>query len=159
MSENKTNQEKLQDALGLLDDELLLEVEKLRRAPQKRRPPLWHRLAAIAACLGVLVGSVFAGKFFNQGGMPKSTEYLSADEETEGAIEEGILEEEKTETETEDIEIENFETSEGDESSTAAGAALPEAVGVTIEPLMVDLCDHPDISADMERLFNYQGRC
>ena len=34
MSDNK---EKLQDALGMLDDDLLLEVEKLRRMPQKRR--------------------------------------------------------------------------------------------------------------------------
>ena len=32
MSDNK---EKLQDALGMLDDDLLLEVEKLRRMPQK----------------------------------------------------------------------------------------------------------------------------
>ena len=34
MSDNK---EKLQDALGLLDDDLLLEVENLRRMPQKPR--------------------------------------------------------------------------------------------------------------------------
>ena len=76
MSDNK---EKLQDALGMLDDDLLLEVEKLRRMPQKRRSFQWHRLGAIAACLCVLVGSVFAGRWIKLGSRPESADYLTAD--------------------------------------------------------------------------------
>ena len=166
MSDNK---EKLQDALGMLDDDLLLEVEKLRRMPQKRRSFQWHRLGAIAACLCVLVGSVFAGRWIKQGSRPESADYLTADgleTATEGAAEkktenttEDAIEEETPTEEAEYIEVDNLERSEGEKSNTAAGAALPEAVGVTIEPLMVNLCDDPDVAADMVSLFIYQGRC
>ncbi len=164
MSENK---EKLQDALGMLDDDLLLEVEELRRRPQKRRALQWHRLAAIAACLCMLVGAVYAGGFI--GGRPENEEFLTADEAemvTEGAAEEGVLTEDAAESEEamaeetaaeEDAE-ECFETSEGENRQNAAGGALPAATGVFVEPLMVDLCDHSDREVDMIPFFIYQGR-
>lgn len=165
MSDNK---EKLQDALGMLDDDLLLEVEKLRRAPQKRRFPMWQRLTAIAACLCMLVGAVFAARFM--GGQSGNEEYLMADGAeavTEGAeTEDGMLTEDAAESEEamaektameEDAE-DCFETSEGEIRQNVAGGVLPAATGVFVEPLMVDLCDHSDRIVDMIPFFIYQGR-
>lgn len=165
MSDNK---EKLQDALGMLDDDLLLEVEKLRRAPQKRRAPMWHRLAAIAACLCMMVGAVYAARFM--GGRSGNEEFLMADGAgtvAEGAeTEEGMLTEDAVESEEamaeetameEDAE-ECYETSEGEIRQNVAGGVLPAATGVFVEPLMVDLCDHSDRIVDMIPFFIYQGR-
>ncbi len=158
------NKEKIQDALNLIDDELLLEVEELRRAPQQRRVPMWQRLTAIAACLCMLVGAVYAGGLI--WGQFGNEEFLTADETatvTEGAVEQGIMEDKaedvaEEETATEETAEECFETSEGEERQNAAGGALPAATGVTIAPLAVDLCDHPDQIVDMLPFFIYQGR-
>ena len=163
MSDNK---EKLQDALGMLDDDLLLEVEELRRTPQKRRAPLWHRLTAIAACLCTLVGAVYAARFM--GGRAENEEFLMADGAgaiTEGAAE-GVLTEDAAESEEamaeetaaeEDAE-DCFETSEGEKRQNAACGELPAATGVFVEPMVVDLCDHPDRIVDMIPFFIYQSR-
>ena len=165
MSDNK---EKLQDALGMLDDDLLLEVEKLRRAPQKRHQSVWHRLTAIAACLCVLVGGAVAARFLN--GRSERGEFLTADETatvTEGAATEEYVVEREEESEEcvsveeaaeEDIdEGDGLLDSENRSEETGTGASL--ASGVTIAPLRVDLYDHPDAEVDMEALFIYDGRC
>ena len=51
--------EKFSDAIGLLDDDILQEVENIRSAParSKSRRPLWIGLAATAAC-AVIIGGI-----------------------------------------------------------------------------------------------------
>ena len=163
MSDNK---EKLQDALGMLDDDLLLEVEKLRRMPQKKAKLPWQKLTAMAAGLFALVGAMFAARFFDS--RPESADFLTAggvESLTEGAKSEKYIAE-QTEDECMAIEeaaeedIEEWDELLEDESRSAvAGTGVSPAAGVVIAPLRVDLYAHPDKQIDMEALFIYDGRC
>lgn len=75
-------EEKIHDALNLLDDDLIGEVEFLR-SRKKSDSRKWMSWAAMAACVCIVMGSVYAGFL---GGMK------SFDAGTEGSAMEGIQE-------------------------------------------------------------------
>ena len=161
MSQDIKKQELLQDALGLIDDDLLQEVDRVRRTPPKKTKPNWLRLGAIAACLCVLVGAAVAGGLM--GGRSQANETAGANEcavITEATAEGGL---EETAEEAADETMEKAEdeeaTAEGATDAIAPASGETRVGGVTIAPLTVDLCDHPDADMDMEALFIYEGRC
>lgn len=51
----------IHDALNLLDDDLISEVEDLR-SRKKSRAKQWVSWAAMAACMCIVVGSIFSGR-------------------------------------------------------------------------------------------------
>lgn len=154
-----SKQDQIHDALNLLEEDLLEYIEVLRRTPHKKASKVWLRWGAIAACLCLLAGAAVAPGL-NWGG--SASEGLSAggvDTVTEGAFGgeaemEGAAQDEMNEEAADNC----FEASEGSESGREA-INNPISGGVMIEPLNVDLCDHPDMQIDMEAFFIYQGRC
>jgi len=79
------NPEKLHDALNLLDDELILEVELLRR----RKGFRWQHLGTLAACLVLVCALGIYGLFLHGG----STELVPEQNlEAEMAVEDGLPE-------------------------------------------------------------------
>lgn len=63
------NPEMIHDALTLLPNDLLLNVEKLRSAPRKARMA-WRRMAALAACFALLI---YGGFLLRSGFLSRNT--------------------------------------------------------------------------------------
>lgn len=96
-------EDKIHDALNLLDDDLIGEVEYLR-SRKKSNGKKWMSWAAMAACVCIVMGSVYAGLL---GGMK------SSDAGTEGMAMEGVQENQNAEGLVEDQE--NAAIAESDE--------------------------------------------
>lgn len=160
------NKEKLMDALGHLEEDLLLETDEVRRKPGRKL--LRMRWAAVAACLClILLGVHYAG--LNQPGA------LSTNEPLQPAI--SSLPKPST--------PEQY-TAAGQSDSFAGGATpgsssqpyfgnnpglgtigsdtwdyyigATGAGGITIDPMTVDLQQHGGLAADMLAFFIYEGR-
>lgn len=61
------NSEKLSEAIGGIDDDIIKEVDEMRDNKKKSRKPLWITLGSVAACAAVALTVVFT---MNRGGVP-----------------------------------------------------------------------------------------
>lgn len=61
--------EKLSDAIGMIDDDIIEEADRMREEKKKSRKPLWIALGSVAACAVIAVAVVLT---MNSGGLPIS---------------------------------------------------------------------------------------
>ncbi|MBE6946462.1 MAG: hypothetical protein E7459_10335 [Ruminococcaceae bacterium] len=159
------NKEKLMDALGHLEEDLLLETDEVRRKPGRKL--LRMRWAAVAACLClILLGVHYAG--LNQPGA------LSTNEPLQPAIS-SLPKPSTPEQYTAAGRSDSFAGGEIPGSSPKTYGNNPGlgaidhdtwdyyfgaagAGGITIDPMTVDLQQHGGLAADMLAFFIYEGR-
>jgi len=94
--------ERLLDALGKIDDELILEAAPGKKLPRKKkRKTKWMKWGAMAACVVIVVGIsipfVFKGESFVSG-EPEETETESFAVSEEGQIESNMINDTTTDT-------------------------------------------------------------
>lgn len=136
--ENKS--EIIHDALNLLDDEMIEEVEKLRGGEplvQKELRP-WRKWAALAAsvCLFIVVGGIW------NAGIRKDT-----------------LQQESADQESISDDMDSDETVRPEEEQQGNTGKVENGATVTIPAMEVLLQQENDMEADMIGFFIYEGRC
>ncbi len=66
--------EKLSDAIGMIDDDIIEEADKMRNEKKKSRKLLWIALGSVAACAAIAAVVLLT---MNRGGLPTSEDHTS----------------------------------------------------------------------------------
>lgn len=164
----------IHDALNLLDEEMIEEVDRLRggvvektNVPVKvveesqnkevqKMPRSWRKWATLAAsvCLLILVGGMWHGGIYEEANH-FNEEYQDVETAPPPVVQDdGVDMEEKEQEDFHDAVVDGDGVNEEDTYISES-----ERVTVTIPAFKVNLKKEDDLVADMVGLFIYEGRC
>ena len=175
--ENKENL--IQNAINMLDDELILEADEIRHksvksvsehSSNKKKRGLWRTITTLAASVAVFV---IAGTVWNEVIVPNQTDESTVEQEVVSGkydYPEGYQgvdspsnergEEMDTVAKTESLEtFDNLGQTHLAEQKLESAAGVEELIRVKIPEMEVLLALPKDVQMDMLAFFIYEGRC